>query len=654
MGSRDSGGAFWGLGTLALIVWLGGASPAAEAESSTALVQKALGYEVRGDNAQRQALLQEALQQTPNEPAAHWHRGEVFWEGAWRTPQEVAQLAKQDARLQQYRTMREETAATADGQADLARWCRKNHLDEEQRIHWIGVLKDRPNDAEALKALRRLGLRPFQGRLRSEVEIADLKEEMQASQTATETWRARIGEWHRLAAGPNGAMPAELRQSIVQLVRPVDMQALNQAVWLSVGKNHRGQPYHSMVLALVDALGENRSPAAAEALVQYAVLSDFEDVREAAIADLKQRPWDHHVPPLLALLQGEMESGLGFDVTAEGLLITHQQRFQAGGLSNASGTTMTAPRASSAPLILNPTPETNANRAWMHQAALGESQMRAAREAAAQRESLERMNRGITARNTRVVAVLRELTGQNLEVSSTAWWNWWQNYNEQGRPHGPQENSSPEDGRQERWIATHADSARQQQMWRDQASLAAASGFTPSNQSALGWPSECFAPGTLVWTVTGRVPIETIQMGDRVLAQDPESGELAYKPVLAVTVREEGPRTQLEIDGETLLSTGGHPYWVSGQGWRRAKDLQPNDRLHAVSGAVAVSSVGDLTVAEAGYTKAHNLILREFHTFFVGAQGLLVHDNTTRAATANLVPGLPPLEANEETSLGTP
>ncbi|MGA2796833.1 MAG: hypothetical protein ABSE63_04575 [Thermoguttaceae bacterium] len=35
-------------------------------------------------------------------------------------------------------------------------------------------------------------------------------------------------------------------------------------------------------------------------------------------------------------------------------------------------------------------------------------------------------------------------------------------------------------------------------------------------------------------------------------------------------------------------------------------------------------------------------IVDDFHTFFVGDQGILVHDNTPREPTAALVPGLLP------------
>ena len=49
--------------------------------------------------------------------------------------------------------------------------------------------------------------------------------------------------------------------------------------------------------------------------------------------------------------------------------------------------------------------------------------------------------------------------------------------------------------------------------------------------------AECFAAGTLVWTKTGQRPIESLEIGDLVLAQNVDTGELAYKPVIGRTVR---------------------------------------------------------------------------------------------------------------------
>jgi hypothetical protein len=48
---------------------------------------------------------------------------------------------------------------------------------------------------------------------------------------------------------------------------------------------------------------------------------------------------------------------------------------------------------------------------------------------------------------------------------------------------------------------------------------------------------DCLAPGTLVQTAGGPVPIESIAVGDLVLAWDPASGGQAYQPVTEVPSR---------------------------------------------------------------------------------------------------------------------
>ena len=83
--------------------------------------------------------------------------------------------------------------------------------------------------------------------------------------------------------------------------------------------------------------------------------------------------------------------------------------------------------------------------------------------------------------------------------------------------------------------------------------------------------TSCFAPETKVWTLTGRQSIDKIKVGDRVLAQDIETGELAYKPVLTVTTRRAVAWMKIGLGSEAITSTPSHPFWVAGQGWRMTK-----------------------------------------------------------------------------------
>ena len=154
---------------------------------------------------------------------------------------------------------------------------------------------------------------------------------------------------------------------------------------------------------------------------------------------------------------------------------------------------------------------------------------------------------------------------------------------------------------------------------------------------AEGHPS-CFRAGTKVWTETGLRPIETIEAGDRVLSQDPDTGELALKLVIQRTVRPPAEIVEMRIDGERIECTKGHPFWVNGMGWRMAKLIEVGDRIHTLGGAAEVEA----TARQPYNDQAFNLVVDDFGTYFVGKTASLVHDNTYRRPTTALVPGLVP------------
>ena len=67
--------------------------------------------------------------------------------------------------------------------------------------------------------------------------------------------------------------------------------------------------------------------------------------------------------------------------------------------------------------------------------------------------------------------------------------------------------------------------------------------------------------------------IEKIQIGDRVLAQDADTGELAYKPVLGTTIRPPADLIAMTTSKGLLRSTRGHAFWIDGKGWQMAKAI---------------------------------------------------------------------------------
>src|SRR6185312_6925866 len=113
----------------------------------------------------------------------------------------------------------------------------------------------------------------------------------------------------------------------------------------------------------------------------------------------------------------------------------------------------------------------------------------------------------------------------------------------------------------------------------------------PTNMHWDSGKIACFVPGTIVWTITGKMPIEDVHVGDLVLSQNVETGELAYKPVAHVTKGPPFPLVEIHVGQQTIRSTYGHLFWVSGTGWRMAKELKVGDRLHTTKGTLIVDSV---------------------------------------------------------------
>jgi hypothetical protein len=67
---------------------------------------------------------------------------------------DAVRQAADDEQIKAYRELREEQSGTADGELEIAMWCRKQKLEEEERLHWWTLLAMAPDDADAIRALR--------------------------------------------------------------------------------------------------------------------------------------------------------------------------------------------------------------------------------------------------------------------------------------------------------------------------------------------------------------------------------------------------------------------------------------------------------------------------------------------------------------------
>ncbi len=135
----------------------------------------------------------------------------------------------------------------------------------------------------------------------------------------------------------------------------------------------------------------------------------------------------------------------------------------------------------------------------------------------------------------------------------------------------------------------------------------------------------CFVEGTVVHTDTGLLPIELIVPGTMLHACDPITGECSSNRVAAVYLGQADVVVHLTIEGERLICTCEHPFWVVERGWVRARSLSIGDRLPAKDGTtVQVQEVSIHTLAQR--VSVYNIHVEGYHTYCVGSAGVLVHN----------------------------
>ncbi|MCR5599338.1 MAG: HINT domain-containing protein [Ruminococcus sp.] len=135
----------------------------------------------------------------------------------------------------------------------------------------------------------------------------------------------------------------------------------------------------------------------------------------------------------------------------------------------------------------------------------------------------------------------------------------------------------------------------------------------------------CFIAGTLIATLNGYKAIENIKEGDVVLAADEETMQVGYKQVLETYVRKVHNLVYLMVNGEQIVATVDHPFFVQGRGFIEAGKLFIGDKLVNANGEDLV--VDEIKIEQNDETvNVYNFKVEDYHTYFVGEQKILVHN----------------------------
>ncbi|QDU88257.1 hypothetical protein Pla175_16310 [Pirellulimonas nuda] len=611
---------------VAAVLCVGAASCSFAANSSTtkgsptdvaaSLVGQAIAAGVQGDYASRAQLLAEAVRIAPDYAPARWQSGQVACDGEWVSVADAQRRAAENPLLQERAEAMQQWQESPAAHLQAARWCRDRGLKDEARYHWTMLLQNQPDSREALDAL---DARWIGGELVLNDEVAQRREAQRERSRAVRETKSRLAGWEaRIARDdtPDAQLALDEVRTFDRLEAIPAMEEVSLAP--APARQRDADARRRFSLAFVEALSAHSDQAATESLARHALASPFEEVRNEATWQLAERPWHNFVPMLLDELQPKVELWQNVSVTPGGD-VHYQAEIEVAGREADYGLEIrdsvwahdlegplfwTRPKALTAGKVSAEHRLRQALHDLSHDVdrALASFSNRATSLAT---EVAER-NSYRQSRNDALTGVLTGATGHELGDDPQQWWEWWQGLNEFetgfDRPYYHQE-----------------DVHSRHNCYRCPKGI-----VVPS----------CFTGGTPVWTKTGKQPIESLRPGDFVLSQDVETGELGYQPVLDTTVRRPSPVLRIEVAGEQIEMTLGHPAWVVGQGWRMAKELVVGDRLQHIAGDAEVMESAPVSPAE-----AYNLVVAETSTYFVGHIGLLVHDNTPRRATTAKSPG---------------
>lgn len=592
-----------------------------------------------------------------------WYSGKVRLEGKWLAIEEAQEKIAGDERLAEYHKRRDQAINTASGNEKLARWCTKQKLTDLAEMHWMYVIRMEPNHRAALKEL---DMRWLDGKLMTNEEAEKYEvwlSEQKKEQKERKDWVRKVKRIQRDLEQGEPEQRAIARKQFQEINEPAAVPALLEVLTEEASSEETTIQRQA---DLMTKLGGIDDAYALHNLVEFAVDSPHKSVRYTAINQLKSKPYEDYVPELLSKMRMPIEASCevyqagnrivsNYSYTEErsdGKKYTkNRQSYRYIPVNRDYSVYAFAkrriPRQLISPARYIPERHVPARRcggrtipgytrpakyvpavyreAYTVNQHVGTSYRQDPAYDASRRQTLEHSqadamdvqshvaekNKTRQQKNERVAEVLAKVTGETLAAFPKSWWNWWKNYLE--------DNPGAAQG------------ARQQLS------------MTLLNKDPRG-----LARGTWVWTGSGLQKIEQIMPGDYVLSQDPETGELAYQLVLAIAWPQELPVNRVDLADSSIHCAKGHVIWQAGKGWKRLGKLEPKQMLHAVKNEPKVEQIDEVFSID-----CYDLIVDKSHTFFVGEEGVLVHDGTPVAPSYAALPGFSPAAVAHAEKLAT-
>jgi RHS repeat-associated protein len=154
--------------------------------------------------------------------------------------------------------------------------------------------------------------------------------------------------------------------------------------------------------------------------------------------------------------------------------------------------------------------------------------------------------------------------------------------------------------------------------------------YQQANYRGNLWENEpkCFVAGTLIATADGSVAIEDIVENDLVYSANPDTDEKGLRKVVRTFVNETFELIHIHVNGEKIVTTPGHRFWLPQKGWTQAVQLRAGDKFLLQSDEIVIVEWVQREILESP-VKVYNFEVEDWHTYFVGESAALVHNECT-------------------------
>lgn len=582
---------------------------AGEMEQAKTLVLDVLDREAAGECVDRRSLCQ-PLDETVIDKAARWQSGDLWVDQKWMASDRLNE-SSWSMKLKPYLKERGDARLDKDGNRKMAVWCDKHGFMEQAGAHWYGVLNADPNDTTARN---KLGFEKIDGKWLSKEEINRARVELNQRIANLRRWWPQTEKWAKGIASSKTAEKLAALKSLEYFNEPTAVFALEQAALQLEGER---------ALPFVEAIKRIRSEEACHSLLDIAIDAPSSPAGRMAIEGLRDYSLVMYVPDLIESLGPEAtQSHFVFSrPNGETVLRWIERReYREMERVNVSDRVVSGTKGVSIEYsvrldkVLSISP--NATRAKPRPNTVVLNEGNSIAQQVSLQNSIRTAERSETASmvreeelKNRALHVLGQCSGEDYGDRPSAWWDWWDRTNEMMRVG---EKSSAARYRED----------RSQMVYRTEVQVTRYS---------------CLVAGTLVQTATGLRPIESIRVGDLVVSQNIETGELSLKPVLNTTLRPPAKTIRFETEQGAIQATLGHYWWVGGKGWVRTKELEVGMNLHHAKGTSKITKISSVDEE----VETYNLAVGDNHTYLVGPEGVLSNDATELRPTLQVVPGLP-------------